>query len=66
MNTNEIKEKIRKEVIDEILAMLWELDTKYFDKELDAIRNEHKPLEEEYHHKCDAVAQVRFLIQEMR
>lgn len=66
MNTNEIKKTIKEEVIDEILEMLWKLDTKYFDKELNAIRNEHKPLEEEYHHKGEAVAQIRFLIQEMR
>ena len=66
MNTNETKETIRKEVIDEVLEMLWKLDAKYFDKELNAIRNEHNPLEEEYHYKGEAVAQIRFLIQEMR
>jgi hypothetical protein len=66
MNTNEIKKTIREEVIDEVLEMLWKLDAKYFDKELNAIRNEHRPLEEEYRYKGEAVAQMRFLIQEMR
>lgn len=66
MITNDERKIVRSETIDEILDLLWDLDIKYFDRELNAIRKEHKGLEEEYHHKCEAIDKVRVLVQEMR
>lgn len=66
MLTSDERKIVRNETINEVLDLLWRLDVKYFDRELDAIRKEHKNLEEEYHHKCEAIDKVRVLIQEMR
>jgi hypothetical protein len=66
MITNNERKIVRSETIDEVLDLLWDLDIKYFDRELNAIRKEHKNLEEEYHHKCEAIDKVRVLVQEMR
>lgn len=60
------KEKIRKEVLDEVLEKIWALDTRYFDLELNAIIHEHQGLEEEYRHKGEAIDAIRIKIEEMR
>lgn len=52
----------QKEVID----VLWKLEQEYFDKMLCAIQKDHKPLEEKYKNKCDAIARARAEIAEMR
>lgn len=56
----------RNKIIDEVLEVLWDLELKYLDKELTAIKAKHQPLEEEFMHKCDAIARARFVIEEMK
>lgn len=60
------EEKIRKEVLDEVLEKIWALDTRYFDLELNAIIYEHQGLEEEYRCKGEAMDAIRIKIEEMR
>ena len=48
----------QKEVIDVL--------QEYFDKMICAIQKDHKPLEEKYKNKCDAIARARAEIAEMR
>lgn len=50
----------------EVIEILWKLEQEYFDKMLCAIQKDHKPLEEKYKHKCDAIARARVEIAEMR
>lgn len=65
MNKEEVG-KVRKEVLDRVFDTIWEMDTKFFDLELNAIIHEHKALEEEYRHKCEAMDAIRVKIEEMR
>ena len=63
---NEQERLIREKAIDEVLEMLWKMDLDYFDKQLEAIRGNHTPLEEEFRYKCEAIDKVRFQVEEMK
>ena len=49
----------------EVIEVLWKLEQEYFNKMLVAIKKDHRPLEEKYNNKCDAIARARAEIAEM-